>query len=249
MAPSHPHPNLSSVLKDASSEPREFKLTGTTGAECQTLQLGSSWTSASLVECYLVCTKRFPDACQSVVYNSGTRSCTPGSTAFGPIENLGAAIPSHNSNDAIYYRSQPVPTCNTGLGFSLYTVCGTSACLSLSTSGLSYYDAVDECTQLTSSLFSAESEARFSLFWYVSLNKLNRNTWLGLSDRIQEGKYIWENGNPLSTWQDRYIWRQPAEPNGGGYENCIEAKHWTWPGVFGLNDVECWYHNYFICEQ
>ena len=225
-------------------------LTSGTGSDCQTSPLGAPWTSVCSIECYLTCVDQFPDSCHSVVYNPDTLACTPGSTAFGPIETLPSSIPDANSSDAIYYLKQPVPACNANLGFAIYDVCGTSACLYFSTSELNYADSVDACANMGSTLFIAETETRFSLIWYVSLIVLNQDTWLGLTDIAEEGQFVWENGNPLSTWQYEYIWLQFASipDNYRGDEHCVEAKHRGWPGLFGLNDVECWMLKYFICE-
>ena len=227
-----------------------MKLTRSSGAQCQTLPLGSQWTAVSPIECILLCTARFPDTCQSVVYNADTQSCTPGSTAFGRIETLPSAIPSVSSNHIVYYLSQPVPTCNTDLGFALYDVCGTSACLSLSAHELNYTAAVAACEGMGSTIFIGDTEARFSLFWYVSLNFINSDTWIGLTDIDLEGHFVWENGNSLSTWQENYLWRRFDQPdNDGGDEHCVEARHYHWPGQFGLNDFHCYLVNYFICEE
>ncbi|KAK3756296.1 hypothetical protein RRG08_064782 [Elysia crispata] len=243
---------ISQVLRGASTGQREVRLKKSTGSDCQTLPLGAPWTSVSAIECYLTCVDQFPDSCHSVVYNPDTLACTPGSTAFGPIETLPSSIPGANSNDAIYYLKQPVPACNASLGFALYDVCGTSACLYLSISELNYADAVNACANMNSTLFIAETEARFSLIWYVSLNVLNQDTWLGLTDIAIEGHFVWENGNPLSTWQSGYVWTNSlgriSPDNAVGCEHCVETVHHLWPGVFGLNDLRCHVGNRFICE-
>ena len=221
----------SPVIERAGSEQRQVQLTMSTGGDCQALSLGSPWTSVSALQCYLVCTDRFPDTCQSVVYNADTQSCTPGSTAFGRIETISSAIPSATSNDSVYYLSQPVPTCNTGLGFALYDVCGTSACLSLSASARTYTKAVDACDGMGSNLFRGYSEAKFALFWYVSLNT-NQDTWIGLTDIASEGQFVWDNGDPLTAWQYGYIWMPFAGIPDNAYndEHCVETKHQAWHG-------------------
>ncbi|RUS70181.1 hypothetical protein EGW08_022054 [Elysia chlorotica] len=244
---------LIGVLKLANCEPthRTSYITESTGGECQTLQLAESWTSDTVLSCYVACRHKFPDTCQSVTYNPHTLSCTPGSTAFGPIDTLPSTIPDANSTDAIYVLNQPVPACNAGLGFAVYDVCGTSACLFIAAFPLTYADAAQTCADMGARLFIADSEARFSLFWEVSLNVLNQDTWVGLTDIAEEGQFVWENGNPLSTWQDTYLWMPFAgiPDNWLNGEHCVEAKHATWPGIFGLNDEECWELKYFICES
>ncbi|RUS73161.1 hypothetical protein EGW08_019083 [Elysia chlorotica] len=235
------------IVKSTNGEPtyRTSYITESTGSECQTLQLDEPWTSPTVFSCYLACKQKFPGTCQSVTYNPDTLSCTPGSTAFGPIETLPSTIPDANSTDAIYFLNQPVPACNASLGFAVYDVCGTSACLHLSAVSLNYADAVQACADMGATLFVADSDARFSLFWEVSLNVLNQDTWLGLTDIAKEGQFVWDNGNLLSTWQGTYLWAPGVWGDG---EDCAEAKHAGWPGIFGLNDVECWKSKYFICE-
>ena len=236
------------MLRGANTEQREVRLKKSTGSHCQSLALTTPWISLSPVECYLFCLDQFPDSCHSVVYNPDTLACTPGSTAFGPIKTLPSSIPDANSSDAIYYLKQPVPTCNANLGFTLYDVCGTSACLYLSTSELNYNDSVHACANMNSILFKADTEARFALIWYVSLHVLNQDTWLGLTDIAVKGHFVRENEKLLRTWQSKYVWFSESSDNFDDADHCVQTKIIKDPGVLGLHDLKCRNRNPFICE-
>ena len=232
----------------AKGQAREAYLKRSTGDSCQTLSIGDPWKSDSPVKCYSQCMVRFPKTCASIVYNPKTKSCTPGSTAFGRLDRIDIAIPDQNSGDKIYYVKQPIPPCNASDGFSLYELCGTTACLHLSSAPqVDYTDAKLHCDVLDSRLFIGNTWARFSLFWNVSLGLLQANTWIGLTDIAEEGKFVWDNGEKLSDEQYKYIWL-PSKPNQVNEEDCVEARHEDKKGVFGLNDEECWKVKHYICE-
>ena len=194
------------------------------------------------------CMFLYPDTCQSVVYNTDNQMCTPGSVAFGPLENVDTSIPVTSSNDMIFYTQQPIPPCDTNGNFALYDVCGTTACLYLSTSQAKYHDAISICNGMNSSIFLGNTLARFSVFWNVSLSYRNNDTWIGLTDLAVEDKFVWENGEPLS---DQLAWWIfcPGQPNSWTLdENCAEAKHGGWPGIYGLNDADCLESKFYMCE-
>ena len=204
--------------------------------------------SSSALECYRECAVRLLDKCQSFVYNSDNQTCTPGSVAFGPLENVNTSIPVTGSNDMIFYTKQPIPPCDTNGNFALYDICGTTACLYLSYFQAKYHDAISICNGMNSSIFFGNTLARFSVFWHVSLNYLKSNTWIGLTDLAVKDSFVWENGEPLSDQLASWIWR-PGQPNRWTpNEHCAEARHGRWPGIYGLNDAPCGLSNFFMCE-
>ncbi|GFR68956.1 C-type lectin 1 [Elysia marginata] len=226
--------------------PDEIKLTRVTWGECQALQLGSSWKTPSLMTCFIACLTRYPSDCKSIVYNKDTSTCIPASKAFRPIAKFTSSIPDNDPKDAIIY-SRSAPQCQTNLGFALYDVCGTSACLYVSAGRVNYQAAVDECEARNSTLFVADSIQKFSLFWFVSREVINDNTFLGLSDSQTEGRFVWANGNYLNSEQNGYIW-ETGQPDHGPDENCAQAKHRYWRDAQGLDDVTCASSSRFICE-
>ena len=191
---------------------------------------------------------RYQDTCQSIVYNLETATCTPGSVAFGPVSKLPAAIPDEHSDDLIFYAIQPIPACDTTDGFAIYDVCGTTACLYTSTSLATYEEAVANCSQMNSRLYIGNTLVKFSVFWHVSLNYINDFTFLGLTDVAEEGKFVWDNGEPLTAEQGTYVWDN-SQPDAHGDEDCVEARHGEGWDPYGLNDIGCWRRDYYICER
>ena len=238
------------LVLGASSEVRQFFLKQASGQDCQTLQLGESWISQSPITCQRECMSRYSENCQAVVYNGQIGNCRPGSIAFGPIEKVTTSIPESGSSDKLYYVRQPIPPCNTSNNFALYDVCGTSACLYLSTSVADNYShARLLCSQMNSRLFVGNTMAKFSMFWYTTKTYMNVNTYIGLQDIDVEGNFVWENGEPLSDEQYQYIWL-PEEPNNiGGDQNCAVIQHAMYPENFGIDDDQCYWKNYYVCER
>nr|ABY54815.1 c-type lectin 2 [Branchiostoma belcheri] len=67
------------------------------------------------------------------------------------------------------------------------------------------------------------------------------NTWIGLSDVVTEGQWVWDDGTLLV---GDGIWGT-GEPNGGTVENCVHIyplKDYRW------NDSTCPTSRYYICE-
>ncbi|GFR72848.1 hypothetical protein ElyMa_003851700 [Elysia marginata] len=81
---------------------RQAYLRKTTGQDCQTEQIGQPWTSATPTACFLQCRDRYEDACQSIVYNAGTKTCTPGAVAYRSVHLWISSIPEPESDDVIY---------------------------------------------------------------------------------------------------------------------------------------------------
>ena len=226
----------------------DWFLTQTSGSECQAFQLGPSWTSPSPASCFIACIALYSNACNGMIYNKNSQTCYPTGTPFTPIATITNSVPGSDPNDAIFYpKTIPAPQCNGSLGFAVYDVCGTSACLFISTSTATYPSAIDQCDAMNATMFVADSLQKFSLFWYVSLNFINKDTYLGLTDIQSEGDFVWVNGKPLTSDQHAYIWA-PGQPDEAGFEDCVEARHGTWPDVFGLNDIPCGRDNRYICE-
>ena len=190
---------------------------------------------------------RFPDTCQSIVYNAETKTCRPGSKAFGRLKRVNTGIPQAASNDSIYYSSQPIPPCPTGQDFTIYDVCGTSSCLFLSTnvSQADYDDARANCSQMSSRLFIANTMEKFSLIWYITKHIFQTEAWVALTDRAQPGVFRWEDGSLLSSAQNDYVWDK-WQPDGDG--DCVQFRVTDLWNPEGLNDQRCWNLNHYVCE-
>ena len=228
----------------ASGKQRQHHLVHSTDLECKTLQIGDPWASGSPLDCYAECMGRFPDSCQSAVYNADKQTCTPGSTAFGHLINVWYSIPKSAPTDTVLYARPHDPPCDID-GFSLHTVFGTTACLYLSTSQADYSEAVKTCGDMGSTLVIANTLTKYSLTWHVVHNIIGEGTWIGLNDRATENTYVWLNGEVLSSDQYSYIWdgHQP-DPNG----DCIAIPVGEPWGVQGVNYLDCSRLKRYICE-
>ncbi|GFS06669.1 C-type lectin domain family 4 member E [Elysia marginata] len=248
----HPHPCVD-VVGAVVSIQREGYLKQTSGLSCRTLQIGEPWTSVSPIACYAECMIRYPDSCQSVVYNSHTQNCTPGSVVFGPITRITTAIPYATSADVIFYARQPIPSCNGTDNFKIYDICGTSDCLYVSTEMADNFTVAESrCDQMNSRLVVRNTRARFSLMWYTARSSNFHDAYIGLTDLAEEGKFVWVNGEDLSSEQYQYVW-VPGEPGNyywwEGGENCAQMNFGRWPVFVGVNDAKCSTPAHYICER
>ncbi|XP_060571973.1 perlucin-like [Ruditapes philippinarum] len=72
------------------------------------------------------------------------------------------------------------------------------------------------------------------------------NYWyIGLSDKLVEGEYIWESSLQVLTGDAFFNWGV-GEPNGAGDEDCVvyaPSKNYQWA------DVICTRTEHYICEK
>ncbi|XP_077379869.1 CD209 antigen-like protein A [Festucalex cinctus] len=77
------------------------------------------------------------------------------------------------------------------------------------------------------------------------LTGFTKMAWIGMSDRDQEGIWIWVNGTPVN--KDRLEWA-PGQPDGAfGGEDCGDIR--TMMNFIGLNDSNCSVRSQWICEK
>ncbi|XP_046375570.2 galactose-specific lectin nattectin-like [Haliotis rufescens] len=64
--------------------------------------------------------------------------------------------------------------------------------------------------------------------------------WIGGSDEVEEGKWIWPDGQPvtLNYWAE-------GQPDNGSSDHCMEQ----WGHKEGWNDGPCWFPLSFLCEK
>jgi hypothetical protein len=82
-------------------------------------------------------------------------------------------------------------------------------------------------------------------FVFQTANTLsNEKWWMGFNDIAEEGKFVWENGNPVTftNWEPE----QPEPNDSGGNEDCGQINRY-FPNNF-WNDEPCRLLLYFICE-
>uniref|UniRef100_A0A8D3C725 C-type lectin domain-containing protein n=1 Tax=Scophthalmus maximus TaxID=52904 RepID=A0A8D3C725_SCOMX len=78
---------------------------------------------------------------------------------------------------------------------------------------------------------------------------LEQDTWIGLTDRDQEGSWKWSDGTPLTL----AFWRTGQPDNGGGHpqigeEDCATSSPYRGTGK-NWNDLPCDASKPWICEK
>lgn len=106
---------------------------------------------------------------------------------------------------------------------------------------LNWESARAVCLGLEGDLLSIKDIREMEFTKYLmSVSKVT-NVWIGLNDRLVEGQFVWSDGTPFNSsvynnWADR-------EPNGAGYENCVELEGSRWI------DRACHNNRHYICER
>ncbi|KAG7237967.1 hypothetical protein INR49_031483 [Caranx melampygus] len=73
--------------------------------------------------------------------------------------------------------------------------------------------------------------------------KKGQNIWIGLTDSLMEGKWVWVDGSPVTM----QFW-QPGQPNSfNGNQDCAELVQTVTTGEW--NDDGCFAEQSWICEQ
>ncbi|XP_078374837.1 uncharacterized protein LOC144658301 [Oculina patagonica] len=119
-------------------------------------------------------------------------------------------------------------------------------------------NAQARCRSLGAELVKIESavENKFlkSTFFALSAGSFGVTYWIGLSDQVEEGKWMWTDGSLLANYTN---WGNNNPNNYGGNQNCghmsigdFEIGHHTFYGFHGeWNDLECDFELGYICEK
>ena len=84
-----------------------------------------------------------------------------------------------------------------------------------------------------------------SVLLFCYLFRIRRlEAWLGLHDRLKEGRYIWIDGSPIPYSE----WLQ-GEPDGNAAENYIVQVKENGTDAPGWADRHCFDAKAFVCEQ
>ena len=67
--------------------------------------------------------------------------------------------------------------------------------------------------------------------------------WIGLTDRQNEGTWVWESGR-LLTYRLAPHWKS-GQPDNWGRENCVYINI----DVMGMVDISCEERKFFICQK
>ncbi|XP_034003332.1 CD209 antigen-like protein C [Trematomus bernacchii] len=91
-------------------------------------------------------------------------------------------------------------------------------------------------------IVDSDEEQYFLDAMISNFSMIKGDTWIGLSDREEEGTWKWVDGSPLTLT----LWVK-GEPNNGGVgeEDCAVIK----PDTKRWNDQTCKDHIYWICEK
>ena len=119
----------------------------------------------------------------------------------------------------------------------------------------SWEDAETSCEDNGGHLIKIESKAEndflLNTFLQIPEGAINIEAWIGLTDKKEEGKFVWTDGTPeqenCTMWADG----QPNEEDG---QDCAEiANGIFWPGgppqVGVWNDFQCNSKIMYICEK
>lgn len=85
----------------------------------------------------------------------------------------------------------------------------------------------------------------FNMFQQKKINILVGYYWIGLTDEVVEGKWIWYGTNTTASFFD---WNGGEPTNAGGNEHCVHVYLYS-ENNFNWNDLPCTSENFFICEK
>ncbi|XP_025059610.1 CD209 antigen-like protein C isoform X4 [Alligator sinensis] len=111
-------------------------------------------------------------------------------------------------------------------------------CYYFSNQSKNWKDAKQFCTDNGSDLVVVNTENE-QLFLKMHVNR-SSTYWLGLSDTVREGNWVWVDGSPIIT----SFWLVPRNTDNREEEDCASMQpDGKW------NDVSCFLNNYWICEK
>ncbi|KAL3863409.1 hypothetical protein ACJMK2_005166 [Sinanodonta woodiana] len=118
-----------------------------------------------------------------------------------------------------------------------------SSCYFMSRDTLTWVEAMTMCRLHGGYLAEATSD-REGHFLENQVKVFAREFWIGGSDAIVEGEWVWQNSKAELRPSSYSNW-YPGNPNGGGVENCMAiAADGTW------RDEACHGSSlYYICEM
>uniref|UniRef100_A0A8C8HZS6 C-type lectin domain-containing protein n=1 Tax=Oncorhynchus tshawytscha TaxID=74940 RepID=A0A8C8HZS6_ONCTS len=114
-------------------------------------------------------------------------------------------------------------------------------CYKYVATGLDWADAVSYCVTQGANLASVHSEAEHQLIKTLikTFDPLEFYTWIGLSDVVKEGRWMWTDGSKV----DFTDWFK-SDPDGGKAQNCVNTNYqmlWI--------DNECSEGYAFVCAE
>ena len=95
-----------------------------------------------------------------------------------------------------------------------------------------------------------ENDFLLNTFLQIPIGKLNREAWIGLTDKEKEGEFLWTDGT--STKYSNWAAGQPNDED--NKQDCAEIANGVfWPGglsqVGVWNDFQCNLRLIYICQE
>ncbi|KAF1382914.1 hypothetical protein PFLUV_G00148770 [Perca fluviatilis] len=118
----------------------------------------------------------------------------------------------------------------------------SSSCYLLSSQPRSWKDSRKDCRERGADLVVIDSSHKQTFISGI----INRDTWIGLTDRDEEGTWKWVDGTPLTL--KRWETAQPDNGSGNprwGDEDCAHVRAIT----LEWNDLSCKSALGWICEK
>ena len=79
--------------------------------------------------------------------------------------------------------------------------------------------------------------------WIKRESRQNYEFWIGLTDSKQEGVYEWKSGGALPHHSRNKHWLSGEPNNYRGNQHCVQMEE------LKMNDKDCSYEKYFVCER
>ncbi|XP_041790155.1 CD209 antigen-like protein E isoform X2 [Chelmon rostratus] len=115
-----------------------------------------------------------------------------------------------------------------------------SSCYYISSQRRSWDDSRQDCVQRDADLVIIDSREEQAF-----LTGFTMATWVGMTDREEEGTWVWVDGTPVNKDGLQWALGQPDSAFGG--EDCGDLR--TMIDFIGLNDFNCSARNQWICEK
>ncbi|KAL9970563.1 hypothetical protein ACROYT_G022962 [Oculina patagonica] len=132
------------------------------------------------------------------------------------------------------------------------SLCGS--CYKLFTEPETWNNAAAKCKSLGAELVKVESADENDFLIKTFLTASAVTYWIGLTDQVEEGKWMWTDGSLLANYTN---WAGNNPNNLGGNQNCVHISK----GSFQLgdhyikrfngewNDLECYFALGYVCEK
>ncbi|XP_030285845.1 CD209 antigen-like protein E isoform X2 [Sparus aurata] len=115
-----------------------------------------------------------------------------------------------------------------------------SSCYYISSQRRNWDNSRQDCLQREADLVIINSKVEQAF-----LTGFTMAAWVGMTDREEEGSWMWVDGTPVN--KDRLQWAK-GQPDGAyGGEDCGDLRSVT--NFTGLNDYNCLARSSWICEK